>query len=103
MKKYIRVIVACVLTLTFIFWLGGCDLFSEKQKDATYADETSDTTSYSEHTTEATMQGTTEGPPSNDSTTEKNNAEIVPGDEKNIKVTTPLDLKIAELFLEGKA
>ena len=28
---------------------------------------------------------------------------IVPGDEKNIKVTTPLDLKIAELFLEEKA
>lgn len=27
---------------------------------------------------------------------------IVPGDERNIKVTTPLDLKIAELFLEGK-
>ena len=27
---------------------------------------------------------------------------IVPGDEKNIKVTTPLDLKIAELFLEEK-
>lgn len=83
MKKYIRVIVACVLTLTFIFGLGGCDLFSEKQKDATCADETSDTTSYSEHTTEATMQGTTEGPPSNDSTTEKNNVEIVPGDESD--------------------
>ena len=28
---------------------------------------------------------------------------IVPGDEKNIKVTTPLDMKIAELFLEEKA
>ena len=27
---------------------------------------------------------------------------IVPGDERNIKVTTPLDLKIAELFLEEK-
>ena len=27
---------------------------------------------------------------------------IVEGDEKNIKVTTPLDLKIAELFLEDK-
>ena len=26
---------------------------------------------------------------------------IVEGDERNIKVTTPLDLKIAELFLEG--
>jgi 2-C-methyl-D-erythritol 4-phosphate cytidylyltransferase len=25
---------------------------------------------------------------------------IVEGDERNIKVTTPLDLKIAELFLE---
>ena len=28
---------------------------------------------------------------------------IVPGDERNIKITTPLDLKIAELFLEEKA
>jgi len=28
---------------------------------------------------------------------------IVPGDERNIKVTTPLDIKIAELFLEEKA
>ena len=27
---------------------------------------------------------------------------IVEGDERNIKVTTPLDLKIAELFLEGE-
>ena len=27
---------------------------------------------------------------------------IVPGDERNIKITTPLDLKIAELFLEEK-
>jgi 2-C-methyl-D-erythritol 4-phosphate cytidylyltransferase len=26
---------------------------------------------------------------------------IVEGDERNIKVTTPLDLSIAELFLEG--
>ena len=25
---------------------------------------------------------------------------IVEGDERNIKITTPLDLKIAELFLE---
>ena len=28
---------------------------------------------------------------------------IVEGDEKNVKVTTPMDLKIAELFMEEKA
>ena len=28
---------------------------------------------------------------------------IVEGDEKNIKITTPLDLKIAELFLQEEA
>ena len=28
---------------------------------------------------------------------------IVEGDEKNIKVTTPIDLKVAELFMEEMA
>ena len=28
---------------------------------------------------------------------------IVEGDEKNIKVTTPIDLKVAELFMEERA
>ncbi len=28
---------------------------------------------------------------------------MVPGDEENIKVTTPMDLKIAEMILEGRA
>ncbi len=28
---------------------------------------------------------------------------VVPGDEENIKITTPMDLKIAEILLEGRA